>query len=119
MIEIGKVIYKALEDNGIISYPIVAPENSTLPLVIYERAFTAESTKDGRTWNTNSVDIYVLSEDYKESITLSKQIEDIVTSIQGTLLGSYIVKSKLIAGVEMYESGVYIQKLTFEIKTAV
>ena len=118
MIEIGKIIHKVLGDNSIVSYPIIAPENSSLPIVIYERSFDADSTKDGRSIDNNMVDIYILSEDYKESITISKQIESLISAVKGAILDAFVIKSKLTAGAEMYESGVYIQKLTFEIKTA-
>lgn len=118
MIDIGKVIFKVLDENSIVSYPIVAPEGSTLPLVIYERSFSADDTKDGRGITNNYIDIYVLSEDYKESVTLSLLIADTITVVRGVVTDITIIKSKLIAGAEMYQDGVYIQKLTFEIKTA-
>lgn len=118
MIDIGKIVNKVLTDNGIGCYPIVAPENSSLPLVIYERTFTADDTKDGRGIDNNTIDIYVLTDDYKEAITLSMQIEDLIAAVKGDVLGTRVIKSKLVAGAEMYESGAYIQRLTFEIKTA-
>lgn len=118
MLDIGKIVYKILKDNSIESYPIVLPEQTALPAVIYERSFSADDTKDGRGINNNTIDIYVMSEDYKESITLSLQIEDWITAIKGTVLGTKIFNSRLIAGAEMYNAGVYIQKITFEIKTA-
>lgn len=101
MIDIGKIIFKVLNDNDIVSYPVIAPENSALPLVIYERYFNADDTKDGRGMNNSTIDIYILTEDYKESITLSKQIEQLVIALKGVVLDTNIVKSKLIAGAEM------------------
>ena len=119
MLDIGKIVYKTLADNSIESYPIVLPENTALPAVIYERSFSSDDTKDGRGVDNNIIDIYILSEDYKESITLSLQIEALITAVKGIVLDTHIFKSKLIAGAELYDSGVYMQKLTFEIKTAV
>jgi len=101
MIDIGKIVYKVLDDNDIVSYPVIAPENSLLPLVIYERNFSADDTKDGRGIDNNYIDIFILSEDYKESITLSKQIEQLVIALKGIVLDTNILKSKLIAGAEM------------------
>lgn len=75
MLDIGKIVYKILKDNDKESYPIVVPENTSLPVIVYERSFSADDTKDGRCIDNNIIDIYVLSEDYKESITLSLQIE--------------------------------------------
>lgn len=118
MLDIGKIIFKVLDDNSIVSFPIVAPEGSALPVIVYERSFSADDTKDGRGIDNNYIDIYVLSEDYKESITISLEIEDIISAIKGVVLDTTIFKSKCIAGAEMYQDGVYIQKLTFEIKTA-
>lgn len=118
MIDIGKIVYKTLKDNNIESYPIVLPENTALPAVIYERSFSINNTKDGRGIDNNSVDVYIMSEDYKESVTLSLQIVEWITSIKGTVLETRVYDSNLIAGAELYNSGVYIQKLTFEILTA-
>jgi len=118
MIEIGKIINKVLIDNDLVCYPIVAPENTALPVIVYERTFDAEQTKDGRSIDNNSIDIYILSEDYKESITIAKQIEGLISTVKGEILDAFVFKSKLIAGAEMYVDGVYIQKITFEIKTA-
>ena len=117
-IEIGKIINKILTDNSLACFPIVAPENSALPLIIYERSFDAEHTKDGRSLDTNNIDVYILSEDYKETITLSKQIEGLISAVKGTILDAFVIKSKLVAGAELYQDGVYIQKLTFSILTA-
>ena len=65
-----------------------------------------------------SIDIYILAEEYKESITKAIQIEGIITAIKGDVLGTKVLNSKLIAGAEMYYLGSYIQKLSFLIKTA-
>lgn len=119
MIDIGKIINKVLTDNGIASYPVIAPEGASFPLVIYERSFIAENTKDNRSIDNNTIDIYVLAAEYKEAVTLALQIEDIITSIKGDVLGSRIFDSRLIAGNEMYYSGAYVQKLSFLIKSAV
>lgn len=118
MIDIGKIIYKVLDEADIVSYPIVAPENSKLPLVIYERSYNADDTKDARGINISFVDIYVLTEEYTQSITLSKTIEEIIISLDGVVEDTRVFKSKLIAGNEMWADGVYIQKMTFEVRTA-
>lgn len=118
MLNLGKVIHKVLSDNNINSYPIVAPAKSTLPLVIYERSFNTEYSKDGRGLDSNIIDIFILSEEYTESIDISLQIEEILTSMNGVVLDIIIKNCKLISGAELYQDGVYIQKLTFEIKTA-
>lgn len=119
MVDIGKVIYKVLDTAGITSYPVVAPENTTLPVVIYERTFTTMYTKDSRVIDTNTVDIYVLAEEYKDAVELAKDIESLLTGVAGIVESIPIVDSRLISGAEVYDSGVYIQRLTFEIKTCV
>ena len=118
MIELGKIINKTLTDAGLTCYPIVALEDSPLPLIIYDRSFNAEQTKDGRSFDNNNVDIYILSEDYKETITLTLQIEGLISAVKGIVLDAFVIKSKLVAGAELYQEGVYIQKLTFSILTA-
>lgn len=117
MIDIGKVIYKRLSDNGITSYPIVAPENSTLPLVIYERNFNYQDSKDGISNSNSSVDIFVVTADYKEGITLANTIDDILLATNGTVSDINVIDVDLMAGAEIYAEGIYIQKITYNLKT--
>lgn len=118
MIELNKIIYKTLDDLNINAYPIVAPENTLLPFVIYERSLSSEETRDGRSFNNNIVTIYILSEDYKETLTLLNSIDNSFINLKGTVLYSFIHHSKLISVDEIFESGVYIQKVVYEIKTS-
>ena len=116
MIEINKVIFKTLDDAGIKCYPIVAPENTPLPFVVYERSLTQAVTKDGRSINTATINIYVLSDDYKTTLNISGQIDDLLQPIQGQQLDSYIFNTSLISIDELFDSGIYVQKMIYEIK---
>ena len=118
MIEISKIIYATLSTLNTKCFPIVAPESTTLPFVVYQRSVNVEVTKDGRAFDTNTITIHVLAEDYSDSMTISKQIDDLMQGLTGDVSGVHIYYTRLNSVAELYDSGVFIQKLEYEIKTA-
>jgi len=116
MVEIGKVVYKYLSDKGLKVYPIVAPIDTPLPFITYERSLQQAVTKDGRSINTVTFNIYVLSEDYKETLDICALIDDTLQPIQGEQMGNYIQNTSLMSQDEIYESGIYIQKMVYTFK---
>ena len=124
MINIGKAIYTLLSSNtsltNIVSankiQPLVLAENTILPAIVYERNFTTEGNKDSYT-STNTIDITTLSNYYDESINIALLIEDILSGYEGTASGINIINSRLIAGDETIVEDVFLQKLTFSIKS--
>ena len=118
MIQVGKIINSALQAISLTCYPIVAPENTEFPFILYERTFNSEYTKDGRAIDTGNIEIKVISESYSETIELAQQIVDALSAIQGEVLDMYIYKCKLLSGEEFYQENAFSQKLTFEIKAA-
>jgi len=118
MIQVGKIINSALLAANLQCWPIVAPEGTELPFIVYSRTFNSEYTKDGRAIDTGNIDMYVLSESYAETVTMAQQIDAALSAVQGDYTDMFIFKCKLLSGDEIYQDGVYIQKLTFEIKAA-
>ena len=118
MITIGKIIYNTLTTAGIKSFPVVAPENTSLPFTVFERSFTAEYTKDGRSYNDNIVTIYILSEDYQETIDIATTIDNAFDGLNGIYDGLQIFNTRLHNCEEVYNNGTYIQKLVYDVKSA-
>ena len=117
MITIGKIIYNTLTTAGVKAFPIVAPEQTTLPFVVFERSFTAEYTKDGRAYNDNTVSIYILSEDYQETINIASTVDNAFDGLNGNYDGLQIFNTRLHNCEEVYNNGTYIQKLVYEMKS--
>lgn len=109
MISTGKVIYDLLSAStelaalvGTNIYPLLAPEDTPLPFVVYERLFINQNTKDGLATSKSNITILCISELYANSI-------DISTAVYNALLGEALLES----GSESYENGAYIQTLNF------
>lgn len=116
MVEINKVIYKVLTDAGLKAYPIVAPENTPLPFVVYERSLAQNVVQAGKITNDVTVTIYVLSENYAETLTINGTIDNVIQPLVGQQLDSYIYNASLLSIDEIFESGTYIQKLIYSFK---
>ena len=125
MIKLGKVIYTILSGNTTVRnyvslniFPIVIPENTELPCVVYERNSDFENTKDsGYGIQNDSVDITILSENYTECIDITQAIYDCLSDYKGTILGIGIVDIKCTNVSETFAENCYIQKLTFNVKS--
>lgn len=124
MINIGKAIYSIITGTTAITaiisnkvFPIVIPENTALPVVVYERNSSVEYTRDGISIYNIDVDITILSEKYSESITIGELIVKAFDNYKGSIQGINIVDCHIIAISETYTEGAYIQKITISIKS--
>jgi len=109
MIKTGKVIYDLLSASttlaGIVGtniFPLVMPEDTPLPAVVYSRLFENQYTKDGIANSNSAITILTISELYASGI-------DAADAVFEALKGD----ARLIGGSESYENGAYIQTLTF------
>jgi hypothetical protein len=122
MIKIGKVIYNILSGSTEISnlvddkiYPIVIPENTSLPTITYERRLLTETTKDNNFYTVN-FDINVYTDNYKDGIDIADKVDGVLNSFTDEI-DDYFIQLIYNDGIdEMFNSGVYIQKLTYIIK---
>lgn len=111
MIDFGKTIYSIITA-GIPSgttvnvYPLVAPEGSELPLVIFKRSFSNNYNKDYFTGSDLSIEVAILTLNYYQGVDLAMDIKNSFDN------SNY----QLISGVEQYAEGAYIQSLVFEAK---
>jgi hypothetical protein len=124
MISLGKAIYTILSGSTTVNnyvsnkiFPIIAPENTSLPMIIFERSSNLDYSKDGINKYTNNVDIYVLSSGYTDSINISEAVHVALNSYKGNVKGINIIDSRLIDVAEVYQDNYIVQKLTFQIKS--
>ena len=119
MITIGQTIYTLLTGNtaitgytGLNIYPLIVPENTPLPLIVYERRSTNDASKDANALNNVDVDVMILADEYKESIDIAVLVASTLENYSnGTIKKIHFTNID-----ELYTDGVFIQKLTFNIK---
>lgn len=119
MITTGKKIYELLKANqeltqlvGSRIYPLIIPEGTVFPCVIYERLFSNNYSKDYLTGSTTIVNITIIALKYSDSLAIAEAVAETLTSYKD----SAIKNVTLTDGQESYESGTYIQMLTFKVQ---
>lgn len=123
MIDFGKVIYTILSGSSELNnsvenriYPLVLPENTVLPAIMYERNGSIDYDAQGAYLYNYSITINVLSNSYSESIKLSNIINNIMSNYSENV-NNYIVCSSHLSNVnELFEGDVIVQQLTYSIK---
>ncbi len=126
MITTGKAIYSILsantgvktlvgkdKDNNYKIYPLIIPEGTVLPCIVYERSFVNQGTKEGTGMSDSTINITILAKSYKETIDLSEAVATALIGYRGGSIRSLILTS----GAETYAEGAFIQALTFSIKS--
>jgi len=121
MIDISKAIYYLLAHSSVTGYtgtriyPLVMPENTPFPMVIFERRTNPEYSKDDAVYKLTMGIITVISDDYTESIDVANAVNNAVENYNGTI-GSINVKDITLDSVdEFYADGAYMQKLVYNI----
>lgn len=124
MIKIGKVIFKLLNDDlelknlvGENIYPLVIPENTTFPCIVYERRTNPEYTKDGVYGDYTDVDITIIADTYSSSIEIAERIDTILNTYSGDILDISIDDISNTDVDETYSDGYYFQRLVYTIKS--
>jgi Protein of unknown function (DUF3168) len=124
MIKIGKAIYSLISGDSTISgyvntkiFPMVAPEETQLPLIIYERSGTIDPhTKDGTGICTAEVVVTVVSSDYESCINIAQAVNDVLTSAKGIYGENHIFEIILKEVKESISLNAFLQHLTYECK---
>jgi len=123
MIQFGKAIYSILTGStGITKYvntnifPLVIPENTTLPCIVYQKAMQTENSKDGFYLSDFQVSISIISENYAESIAISQEIFNVFNNYHATVENYEILESILVNTDETYANNSVIQLLIFDCK---
>lgn len=122
---INKAIIDILSGNTLLTeyvdskiYPIVAPDNVLVPFIVITRNnIDTQYTKDiSSIYDTIPVIIYVISDDYKESIDIAQIVRNSLEGIRGIYEEINIDYCILNSASEDYGIDGYIQKIEFIIK---
>ena len=122
-IQLNSSIYTLLTTNtgftalvGIKVFPVIAPNETTMPLVVITRDFTPQYSRDGAGLNDSNVEITILAINYNESVQIATIIDNILNSYDGIVGGVNIRDCRLVNCTEEYSNEAFIQKLFYTLK---
>lgn len=120
---IGEIIATSLEsDNSITSkvgrriFPIVAPDETKFPFIVYTRAnaYSSIYSKDGFLGDKASFQISIASDKYTESVQIAN---DVRKNLENKYISSGDLKIdeiRLVSSAESFSDDTYIQTLYFD-----
>jgi hypothetical protein len=123
-LQIGLAIQAILSDSQALAsvigenkvFPVVAPEGTTFPFVLYAQTGIRETgTKDGLHDETTFVGLDVFSDKYQSCVEASSAVRAALENYSGTVAGYDISDVILDEAVERYADGFYVKELTFAI----
>ncbi|WP_299230242.1 DUF3168 domain-containing protein [uncultured Bacteroides sp.] len=124
-LKIGKVIVQLIKENaelnkaiGLKINPLIAPENTTLPLCVYRRGnLQTSNNKDVRAFEQDiQFEIAIGAANYDEALNIAIAMCDLLTKTRGNYNGIYISSITLDNATEDYIEETYTQTLVFNIK---
>lgn len=100
-LEINKEIATILNGLGVKYYPVVIPEDTQMPVVVYNRSVSYGDDNTDSIIGITTVELEILTDNYKGGI-------DILKNLYASLLENGYNPEEI---TEDYTDGVYIQKL--------
>jgi len=120
MIKIGQAVYYLLTgDTSVSSYvgtkifPLVIPENTETPVIVYERRGDPEYNKDSVAMYNTLVYITIISDKYTEAINITQAVSDRLENYNGVLFGMNIRDVEVTNVQEVYTEDKYVQEISF------
>lgn len=120
---VGKLIYSTIQSStdvveavGSKVYPIVAPQDTTYPFVIYTRAnaYPESLTKDGWLNDNVAFQISIVSDKYIDGAELANDIRDLFENCKISNDELTIENIRMTSCSESFMDDTYIQTLYFE-----
>ena len=120
---IGKLIYATIQSsNAVVAkigtkvFPIVAPNDTDFPFVVYTRtnSYPQNGTKDGWTGDIVSFEINIASDTYNEGAELADKIRDLFENCVISNTDLRIENIRMISCTESFSEDTFIQSLLFE-----
>ncbi len=120
---IGKLIYNNLSDISEVTdrvggniYPIVAPDQTTFPFIVYTRtnAYVNITTKDGYMGDVVTFQISVASDTYIESCEIANEVRNGFENCQISSEDLLLYNIRMTNCSETFSDDTYIQTLYFE-----
>lgn len=97
-------------------FPLIIPENTSLPAIVIERNFTGNYTNDGQNWYDSTLTITILSVTYNEGVTIATLVDNILDNYRSEASGNHIMDCHLESCDEGYQEDAFVQKLIYSVK---
>lgn len=122
---ISKHIYSALSASeelkkavGDKIFPIATKNEVEFPFIVYERdSVTPRYDKSGASVTESSVNVYVLSESYTESLDIA---EDVIAALErkdAVYEGFEVIGATMLGATESFTANTYVQQISFNFMT--
>ena len=124
-LSISKHIYKTLSETpdlkkmiGMKIYPIATKSEVKFPFIVYEREnVVPKYDKSGASHTESTVNIYVLSESYTESLDIAELVIDSLERKEA-YYGDFEVIGAIMTGAsETYTANTFVQQISFNFLT--
>lgn len=122
---ISKHIYSALSASeelkkavGDKIFPIATKNEVEFPFIVYERdSVTPRYDKSGASVTESSVNVFVLSESYTESLDIA---EDVIAALErkdAVYEGFEVIGATMLGATESFTANTYVQQISFNFMT--
>lgn len=122
---ISKHIYSALSASeelkkavGDKIFPIATKNEVEFPFIVYERdSVTPRYDKSGASVTESSVNVYVLSESYTQSLDIA---EDVIAALErkdAVYEGFEVIGATMLGATESFTANTYVQQISFNFMT--
>lgn len=122
---ISKHIYSALSASeelkkavGDKIFPIATKNEVEFPFVVYERdSVTPRYDKSGASVTESSVNVYVLSESYTESLDIAEDVIAALERKEATYERFEVIGATMLGATESFTANTYVQQISFNFMT--
>lgn len=109
-------IQKAIGKNKI--FPIATKNEVPFPFIVYERdGVTPRYDKSGASVTESSVNVYVLSESYTESLEIAEMVISALERKDASYNDFEVIGATMIGASESYTANTFVQQISFNFMT--
>lgn len=124
-LSISKHIYSALMNSAVAEsavgnkiFPIATKNEVQFPFIVYERDnVTPRYDKSGESVTEASVNVYVLSENYTESLDIAEMVIEALERKYATYKDFEVIGAVMLGASENYTANTYVQQIAFSFMT--
>ena len=109
-------IQKAIGKNKI--FPIATKNEVPFPFIVYERdSVTPRYDKSGASVTETSVNVYILSEGYTESLEIAEMVIRALERKDAVYKDFEVIGATMLGASESYTANTYVQQISFNFMT--
>lgn len=124
-LSISKHIYSALINSAVADsavgnkiFPIATKNEVQFPFIVYERdAVNPLYDKSGESVTESSVNVYVLAENYTESLDIAEMVIEALERNEASYSDFKVIGATMLGATENYTANTYVQQVAFKFMT--